>query len=97
MVYANEPENAFYTVVVTAGSFHVESIVNLPVLLPVLLTFSILMLIFAAISVLTSVLLIVGLCTDNRVLLIPWIVSVSMTTILDIILSLYLVSDSVST
>ncbi|CAL1273660.1 unnamed protein product [Larinioides sclopetarius] len=85
---------AFYTVVVTAGSFHVESIVNLPVFLPVLLTFSILMLIFAAVSVLTSVLLIVGLCTDNRVLLIPWIVSVSMTTILDVILSLYLVTDS---
>ncbi|GBM26199.1 hypothetical protein AVEN_197017-1 [Araneus ventricosus] len=31
---------------------------------------------------------------DNRVLLIPWIVSVSMTTILDVILSLYLVTDS---
>ncbi|KAF8784417.1 uncharacterized protein LOC129958669 [Argiope bruennichi] len=85
---------AFYTVVVTAGSFHVESIVNLPIFLPVLLTFSILMLVFAAVSVLTSVLLIVGLCTDNRVLLIPWIVSVSMTTILDVILSLYLITDS---
>ncbi|XP_035214213.1 uncharacterized protein LOC118187997 isoform X2 [Stegodyphus dumicola] len=84
----------FYIVVVTAGSFHLHTLFNIPVPLPVLITFSILMVAFAALSVLSSILLIIGLCTNNKILLIPWILSIPMTTILDIILSLYLITDT---
>ncbi|XP_054708428.1 uncharacterized protein LOC129218229 isoform X2 [Uloborus diversus] len=54
----------FYSVMVTAGSFHVHTIVNLPEPVPVLLTFSVMMLAFAALSVMAGVVLLVGLCTE---------------------------------
>ncbi|XP_054708427.1 uncharacterized protein LOC129218229 isoform X1 [Uloborus diversus] len=84
----------FYSVMVTAGSFHVHTIVNLPEPVPVLLTFSVMMLAFAALSVMAGVVLLVGLCTNNRILLLPWLLCIAMATVLDIILSLYLVSDT---
>ncbi|CAG2181309.1 unnamed protein product, partial [Oppiella nova] len=40
-----------------------------------------------------SVVLLVGLCVDNRKMLIPWMVVVSITTGLDVILCCFLIND----
>ncbi|KAI1299620.1 hypothetical protein HDE_03727 [Halotydeus destructor] len=51
------------------------------------------MLLASGTCVVTSVLLIVGLCGDNRKMIIPWIISIFFTTILDFILFIYLMTD----
>ncbi|XP_054724524.1 uncharacterized protein LOC129234534 [Uloborus diversus] len=58
-----------------------------------LLIFNIIMLIFSFFCVLSSVLLLVGLCVDNRLLLLPWIASVSVATTLEFVASLYFIPD----
>lgn len=80
----------FYTVVLTAGAFHINTVLHSPVLF----VFSLFMLIISGFCVISSVLLLVGLCADNRLMLLPWIVSISMTTVLDLVLSFYLISES---
>ncbi|XP_067132833.1 uncharacterized protein [Centruroides vittatus] len=80
----------FYITVLTAGAFQIKD-VEQSLALFILTT---LMLIFSALCVLTSVLLLIGLCVDNRLMLLPWIVAVTMTTLLDIILAFYLINDT---
>ncbi|XP_023241185.1 uncharacterized protein LOC111639530 isoform X1 [Centruroides sculpturatus] len=79
----------FYIIVVTASAFHV----NLALGTPWLFIFSLFALIFSGFCVISSILLLVGLCVDNHFLLLPWVISVSMTTLLDIFLSFYLIAD----
>lgn len=63
---------------------------HLPVLLGV---FNLFATICAGLCVISSVLLLVGLCVDNRLMLLPWIFSLSITTLLDVILSFYFFSE----
>lgn len=79
----------FYAILVAAGICHVNSVLHSPVRF----TLSLFLLTFSALCVVSSVILLLGLFFDNRLLLIPWLIIVSMTTLLDVVLSLYLVTD----
>lgn len=81
----------FYTTVLTAGAFHVRTVLHSAALL----TFSLLMVVLSVACVVTSIVLIIGLCTNNRHLFLPWLVSISLTTLLDVILSFYLIMEAV--
>ncbi|XP_035213225.1 uncharacterized protein LOC118187137 isoform X2 [Stegodyphus dumicola] len=79
----------FYTLVVTVGTFHLDpSIEN-----KVLFAFGLTALCLSGMCVMSSALLLVGLCADNRTFLIPWLVCISMTTLLDIFLSFYFIAE----
>lgn len=81
----------FYTVVVTVGTFHLNPAIDNKVLF----AFGLAALCLSGMCVMSSALLLVGLCADNRNFLLPWLVCISMTTILDIFLSFYfIVEDS---
>ncbi|XP_075737474.1 uncharacterized protein LOC119169234 [Rhipicephalus microplus] len=79
----------FYTMLVVTGIFHANSVLHTPVGFTLVL----LLLIFSGLCVIFSVVLLLGLFLDNRLLLIPWLTVVSMTTLLDVALSLYFVTD----
>ncbi|CAN7938393.1 unnamed protein product, partial [Ixodes hexagonus] len=79
----------FYTILVAAGICHVNSVLHSQVRF----TLSLFLLTFSGLCVIASIVLLVGLFFDNRLLLIPWLIIVSMTTLLDIVLSLYLITD----
>ncbi|GFQ68488.1 hypothetical protein TNCT_67971 [Trichonephila clavata] len=55
---------------------------------------SLVMIIFSVFCVIASVLLLVGLCVDSRMLLIPWMVLVLITTCVDLLISLYLLIEA---
>ncbi|XP_037505052.1 uncharacterized protein LOC119381161 [Rhipicephalus sanguineus] len=74
---------------VVTGIFHANSVLHTPVGFTLVL----LLLIFSGLCVIFSVVLLLGLFLDNRLLLIPWLTVVSMTTLLDVALSLYFVTD----
>ncbi|XP_076331987.1 uncharacterized protein LOC143237038 [Tachypleus tridentatus] len=79
----------FYTIVLIASVFNLKVVIEVPVLL----TFSIVMVVSSGTCVLSCVLLFVGLCVDNRIFLLPWIISVPVATLLDLFVSLYLLDD----
>ncbi|XP_077557882.1 uncharacterized protein LOC144173270 [Haemaphysalis longicornis] len=79
----------FYTMLVVTGIFHVNSVLHSPVGFTLVL----LLLSFSGLCVIFSVVLLLGLFLDNRLLLIPWLSVVSMTTLLDVVLSVYFVLD----
>ncbi|XP_022239373.1 uncharacterized protein LOC111085379 [Limulus polyphemus] len=79
----------FYTIVLIASVFNLDAVIEVPVLL----TFSIVMVVSSGICVLSCMLLFVGLCVDNRIFLLPWIVSVPVATLVDLFVSLYLLDD----
>ncbi|XP_077516610.1 uncharacterized protein LOC144127492 [Amblyomma americanum] len=79
----------FYTMLVVTGIFHANSVLHTPVGFTLVL----LLLVFSGLCVIFSVVLLLGLFLDNRLLLIPWLTVVSMTTLLDVCLSLYFVTD----
>ncbi|XP_077557884.1 uncharacterized protein LOC144173271 [Haemaphysalis longicornis] len=79
----------FYTMLVVTGIFHVNSVLHSSVGFTLIL----LLLIFSGLCVIFSVVLLLGLFLDNRLLLIPWLSVVSMTTLLDVVLSVYFVVD----
>lgn len=81
----------FYTIIVATGAFQLNAEAQSP---EVITVFSLLVLLFACLCVLTSILLLIGICVDSRFLLIPWIISVSFATSLDFILSFYLLTES---
>ncbi|XP_064483234.1 uncharacterized protein LOC135396126 isoform X2 [Ornithodoros turicata] len=58
--------------------------------------FVLLLMLFSALSVLSSVMMLIGLCTSVRFLLLPWVVCVSFTTLLDILLSFCILADEVN-
>ncbi|XP_064483044.1 uncharacterized protein LOC135395887 [Ornithodoros turicata] len=79
----------FYTILVAAGMCHMSSVLQSSVRF----TLGLFLLTFSGLSAISSIVLLVGLFLDNRILLIPWLTIVSMTTLLDIVLSLYLITD----
>ncbi|XP_065303035.1 uncharacterized protein [Dermacentor albipictus] len=79
----------FYTMLVVTGIFHANSVLHTPVGFTLVL----LLLIFSGLCVIFSIVLLLGLFLDNRLLLIPWLTVVSMTTLLDVALSLYFITD----
>ncbi|XP_037568794.2 uncharacterized protein LOC119449644 isoform X3 [Dermacentor silvarum] len=79
-----------YSIIMVAGSFHVHTVIEHPVLL----TFSLLMVLLSAACAVSSVVLLLGLWADNRTLLLPWLVSISLTTLLDIVVLFYLTAES---
>ncbi|XP_054715073.1 uncharacterized protein LOC129224613 [Uloborus diversus] len=81
----------FYTLVVTLGSFHLSPAIENKVLF----AFGLVALCLSGMCVMSSALLLVGLCADNRSFLVPWLVSVSMTTLLDIFLSFYFIVEDI--
>ncbi|XP_064483236.1 uncharacterized protein LOC135396128 isoform X2 [Ornithodoros turicata] len=58
--------------------------------------FVLLIMIFSGLSVLTSVLMLIGLCMENRFFLLPWVMCVALTTLLDILLSFSILADALS-
>ncbi|XP_076330464.1 uncharacterized protein LOC143236076 [Tachypleus tridentatus] len=79
----------FYAVVIVWVAFHVDTTQT-----TVILVFIILMLIVSGLLVISSVLLLVGLCVDSRAMLIPWISCIPVTTLVELVLSLLLVQES---
>ncbi|XP_054929532.1 uncharacterized protein [Dermacentor andersoni] len=79
----------FYTMLIVTGICHVNSALHSPVGFTLIL----LLLSFSGLCVIFSGVLLLGLYLDNRLLLIPWLAIVSMTTLLDIVLSLYFIAD----
>ncbi|CAN8006056.1 unnamed protein product [Ixodes hexagonus] len=73
-----------------AGSFHVHTVVEHPILL----TFALLMVFLSAACAVSSVVLLLGLWANNRTLLLPWLLSISLTTLLDVIVLFYLTAES---
>nr|XP_054929628.1 uncharacterized protein LOC126536716 [Dermacentor andersoni] len=78
----------FYTMLVITGAFHASSVLHSPVGFMLIL----ILLVFSGLCIIFSMVLIIGLFLDNRLLLIPWLTVVSMTTVLDVGLSLYFIT-----
>ncbi|XP_077516611.1 uncharacterized protein LOC144127493 [Amblyomma americanum] len=79
----------FYTMLVATGGSHLSSVPHSPVGFSLVL----LLLTLSGLCVVFSVVLLLGLVFDNRLLLLPWLTFVSMTTLLDVALSLYFIRD----
>ncbi|XP_064483231.1 uncharacterized protein LOC135396123 isoform X2 [Ornithodoros turicata] len=62
----------------------------------VMYVFVVLLMIFSGLSVLTSVLMLIGLCVEIRFLLLPWVISVALTTLLDVLLSFCIIADAIN-
>ncbi|KAG8188292.1 hypothetical protein JTE90_016526 [Oedothorax gibbosus] len=60
-----------------------------------MLGFCILMVVLSGTCILCSLIMLIGLFKDNRYLLLPWTVSVSMTTLIDVMVSFYLIRDAI--
>ncbi|XP_055931160.1 uncharacterized protein LOC129961658 isoform X2 [Argiope bruennichi] len=82
----------FYTLFVTFGTFHLTPEIENKVLFGL----GLLALCVSGMCVMSSALLLVGLCADNRTFLIPWLVCVSMATLLDVFLCIYLTAKDSS-
>ncbi|XP_022256743.1 uncharacterized protein LOC111089133 isoform X3 [Limulus polyphemus] len=80
----------FYSVIAITGSVHVNNVLHSPELL----VLSILIIVFAGLCVASSVILLVGLFLDYRLLLLPWVFSVTITTLINIISFFYLFNDA---
>ncbi|XP_076337371.1 uncharacterized protein LOC143239772 isoform X2 [Tachypleus tridentatus] len=52
------------------------------------------MMVLAAMSVISSVILLIGVYAERRIFLLPWIVVISITTLLHLILALYFITES---
>ncbi|KAF8794323.1 hypothetical protein HNY73_002314 [Argiope bruennichi] len=55
---------------------------------------SLVMVIFSVFCVIASVLLLIGLCVDSRMLMVPWLVLVLVTTLVDLLISMYLLIEA---
>ncbi|XP_064483227.1 uncharacterized protein LOC135396116 [Ornithodoros turicata] len=58
--------------------------------------FVLLLMLFSGLSVLASLVMLIGLCIDNRYLLLPWVVCVGFTTLLDVLLSFCILADALN-
>ncbi|XP_071039205.1 uncharacterized protein [Parasteatoda tepidariorum] len=83
-----------YTIILTAGVFQHFFHHNAESLTKSTLIFTIVLIVFSICCVITSVLLLVGLCVDSRMLLIPWLVSVLLATVLDALMAIYLIVEA---
>ncbi|XP_076321088.1 uncharacterized protein LOC143230808 isoform X2 [Tachypleus tridentatus] len=80
-----------YTVAITLAAFHVITDLDDPVLFGL----NVMLLVCSGFCVPSSVLLLIGLCVDSKLLLLPWILCTTVTTLIYVILSLYLLCDTV--
>ncbi|CAL1275099.1 unnamed protein product [Larinioides sclopetarius] len=88
--------SAFYTLILYSNILIGSSIyLSSPFDTKHLFTFNWTMLACYSCCVITSVLLLIGLCVDSHNLLIPWLVTIASTTILDILLSMSLLTEKV--
>ncbi|XP_071039832.1 uncharacterized protein [Parasteatoda tepidariorum] len=81
-----------YTIILTAGVF--QHFFNTITESPSTLIFTLVLIFFSVCCVISSVLLLVGLCVDSRTLMLPWLISVFSATLLDVLGALYLIIDS---
>ncbi|XP_076321086.1 uncharacterized protein LOC143230808 isoform X1 [Tachypleus tridentatus] len=79
-----------YTVAITLAAFHVITDLDDPVLFGL----NVMLLVCSGFCVPSSVLLLIGLCVDSKLLLLPWILCTTVTTLIYVILSLYLLCDT---
>ncbi|KAI1294941.1 hypothetical protein HDE_06051 [Halotydeus destructor] len=75
----------FYLMILTAGTFHIHSVYDDIVLF----SFTITLCILSALTILTAILLIIGLRCDNATLLLPWTFVTILTTIMDFIITVH--------
>ncbi|XP_054158799.1 uncharacterized protein LOC128957108 [Oppia nitens] len=68
-----------YVIVMTACTFHMHAVYEDIEML----SFTLLMICLAIIMVITSILLLIGLCADNGQLYVPWMVSIILTITMD--------------
>ncbi|XP_076359048.1 uncharacterized protein LOC143251680 [Tachypleus tridentatus] len=80
----------FYSIIAITGSLHVNNVLHSSELL----VLSLLIIVFAGLCVASSVILLVGLFLDYRLMLLPWIFSVTITTLINIISLFYLFNDA---
>ncbi|XP_076365889.1 uncharacterized protein LOC143254626 [Tachypleus tridentatus] len=81
---------AIYLFIFTACLFQAHAAYDTPVIF----FGNLFMMIFAALSVITSVILLIGVFVDRPKLLIPFIITISFTTLLHMVLALYFVTES---
>ncbi|XP_049268221.1 uncharacterized protein LOC119382611 isoform X4 [Rhipicephalus sanguineus] len=79
----------FYTMLVATGACHLSSTRHSTVSFMLI----VLLLILSGFCIVFSVVLLLGLFFDNHLLLLPWIAFVSTTTVLDVALSFYFITD----
>ncbi|KAI1294932.1 hypothetical protein HDE_06039 [Halotydeus destructor] len=70
----------------TASSFHIHTVMEDQLLLG----FTGIMVTMAALTVICSILMLIGVCGDNKNLLLPWLITVSLLTTIDVAISIYL-------
>ncbi|KAG8182879.1 hypothetical protein JTE90_004245, partial [Oedothorax gibbosus] len=90
LLFNDIPNVILYTIILTAGVFHLDIIKETVGMLII----SIVTLVLSGFCVVSCILLLIGLCVDSRMLLIPWMVLVFGTTLLDLLVSLYLLIDA---
>ncbi|XP_077520493.1 uncharacterized protein LOC144130449 isoform X2 [Amblyomma americanum] len=79
----------FYTMMIATGACHISS----ELLFSVGFTLVFLLLTLSGLCAVFSVVLLLGLYTNNRLLLLPWLTFVPLTTLYDISLSFYFIKD----
>ncbi|XP_054721793.1 uncharacterized protein LOC129231490 [Uloborus diversus] len=82
----------FYTALFIAGVCHAQTVSSYSSMFG----FCLVMVVLSAVCIICSVILIVGLYKDNRYLLLPWTVAVAMTTLIDVMVSFYLIRDAIT-
>ncbi|KAL1433066.1 hypothetical protein MTO96_002038 [Rhipicephalus appendiculatus] len=79
----------FYTMLVATGACHLSTTRHSTVSFMLI----VLLLILSGFCIVFSVVLLLGLFFDHRLLLLPWLAFVSTTTVLDVALSFYFITD----
>ncbi|XP_076359047.1 uncharacterized protein LOC143251679 [Tachypleus tridentatus] len=80
----------FHLIKMSVASYH-SSLVTTDT---VYLSFAILVCVLSSSCVLSSILLFIGIFTNNRTLLVPWMCSLSLTTLTDIIMCFYMFTQA---
>ncbi|XP_022239358.1 uncharacterized protein LOC111085377 isoform X1 [Limulus polyphemus] len=80
----------FYLIKMSVASYHI----SLGTAAFVYLLFAILVCILSISCVLSSILLFAGILTNNRTLLVPWMCSLSITTLMDVIMCFYMFTQA---
>ncbi|XP_071044315.1 uncharacterized protein [Parasteatoda tepidariorum] len=81
-----------YTAMFIAGIVHAQTINKSPSLL----AFCLLMVVLSGTCIICSMIMLLGLYKNNRFLLLPWTVAVAMTTLIDVMVSFYLIRDAIT-
>ncbi|GFT53974.1 uncharacterized protein NPIL_50181 [Nephila pilipes] len=95
-VFRNEEEvgsmlQILYSALFIAGIVHAQTLSRTASMLG----FCLLMVVLSGTCIICSIIMLIGLFKDNRFLLLPWTVAVSMTTLIDVMVSFYLIRDAI--